>query len=136
VTQWRIRLLPLLFILHAVITAAGAAVLIVVPTAIPAFVDIPLAPSQYLLTYLLGAAELTVAVVSFGAARLRDVASVRLIVAAFVTLHLTSAAVEVLYALVASAHWIVIANVGVRLVFAGAFLVAWRVWLPSTSSRR
>jgi hypothetical protein len=37
---------------------------------------------------------------------------------------------------VASAHWIVITNVGVRLVFAGAFLVAWRVWLPSTSSRR
>ena len=46
--------------------------LTVFPRAIPAAVGIDLGPTDYLLVYLVAAAELAAAVLSFGAARLSD----------------------------------------------------------------
>jgi hypothetical protein len=53
--------LKLLLIFHGVITFAAAIVLIISPKAIPAVVEIDLHPGEYLLCYLLGAAELGIA---------------------------------------------------------------------------
>ena len=84
------RTLRAVFVVHGLITLAGAAVLIAFPTAIPSTVGITIGRSDYLLVYLVAAAELTVAVLSFGATRITDVAALRLIVSTFVVLHLAS----------------------------------------------
>ena len=62
-------LLRAVFVVHGFITLAGAVVLTVFPTAIPSAVGITVERPQYLLVYLVGAAELAVAVLSFGATR-------------------------------------------------------------------
>jgi len=49
-------------VLHGLITLAGAVVLMVFPTAIPSAVGIALERDDYLLVYLVAAAELAVAV--------------------------------------------------------------------------
>ena len=68
-------LLRAVFVVHGLITLAGAVVLTVFPTAIPSAVGITVARQEYLLVYLVGAAELAVAVLSFGATRLTDPAA-------------------------------------------------------------
>ena len=75
-----------------------------------------------MLPYLLGAAELGVAVLSLGASRLRDPAAIRLIAIAFAVLHAASALVEVL-ALAHGADPFLWGNVALRVVVAGAFAV-------------
>jgi hypothetical protein len=57
-------LLWVVFVAHGLITLAGAVVLTVFPTAIPSLVGITLERQDYLLVYLVGAAELAVAVLS------------------------------------------------------------------------
>ena len=66
------RTLRAVFAVHGAITLAGAVVLIVFPTAIPSAVGITLERSDYLLVYLVAAAKLAVAVLSFGAIRTTD----------------------------------------------------------------
>ena len=73
-------LLRAVFVVHGLITLAGAAVLTAFPTAIPSAVGISLERSDYLLVYLAAAAELAVAVASFGATLITDSAALRLIV--------------------------------------------------------
>jgi len=60
------------FAIHGAITLAGAFVLIVFPTAIPSAVGITITRPDYLLVYLVAAAELAAAVLSFGAIRITD----------------------------------------------------------------
>src|SRR5262245_21985665 len=90
-------LLRAVFIAHGLITLAGAIVLTVWPTAIPSVVGIPVDRSQYLLVYLVGAAELAVAVLSFGATRLTDPAALGLVVTTFVVLHGASGVLDLVY---------------------------------------
>ena len=90
------------------ITLAGAVVLAVFPTVIPAAVGITLEPSDYLLVYLVAAAELAAAVSSFGAARLTDRAALRIVVATFVILHGASGLLNLLY--ITQAGWSAVAN--------------------------
>ena len=91
------KTLRAVFVVHGLITLAGAAVLMVFPTAIPSAVGITLDREDYLLVYLVAAAELAVAVLSFGAARLTDREALRLIVTTLVVLHLTSGILDLLY---------------------------------------
>ena len=90
-------LLRAVFVVHGLITLAGAVVLTVFPTAIPSAVGITLERPDYLLVYLVGAAELAVAVLSFGATRLTDPAALRLIVTTFVVLHGASGILDLVY---------------------------------------
>lgn len=121
----------ILFIAHGVVTAAAGVVLIAAPGLIPSAVNISLSPDANLLPYLLGAAELGVAMISIGAARLTDVSAIRLIAAGFAVLHAVSAAVEVL-ALTQDADPLLWGNVVLRVVVAAAFvLVAARVAKPA-----
>ena len=68
--------------------------LTVFPTAIPSAVRITLERSDYLLIYLIAAAELAVAVLSFGAIRITDWAALRLIAATLVVLHSVSGVLD------------------------------------------
>ena len=81
----------------ALITLAGAVVLTCFPTAIPSAVGITIERPDYLLVYLVAAAELAVAVLSFGATRLTDPAALRLIVTTFVVLHGASGILDLVY---------------------------------------
>src|SRR5579863_6369434 len=87
-----------LLLVHGLITLAAAIVLVVVPGLIPALAGIELPADAYLLAYLLGAAQLAIAVLSLGGSRLGDLAALRLIAISCVALHAASAAL-ILYAI-------------------------------------
>ncbi len=91
------RILRIVLFAHGVITLAGAVVLTVFPTAIPSAVGITVAREDYLLVYLVAAAELSAAVLSFGALRLTDRAAVGLVVVTLVVLHGASGLLNLLY---------------------------------------
>ena len=114
------------FVVHGLITLAGAAVLMVFPTAIPSAVGITLERPDYLLVYLVAAAELAVAVLSFGAARLTDPDALRLIVATLVVLHLTSGILDLVYMGITQVNATMIANSVLRFTVVVVFLVVWR----------
>ena len=120
------RLLRAVFVAHGMITLAGAVVLAVFPTAIPSAVGITVERPQYLLVYLVGAAELAVAVLSFGAARLTDEAALRLVVTTFVVLHGASGVLDLVYMGVIGPNTTVIANTVLRFTVVAVFLFVWR----------
>ena len=100
--------------------------LTVFPTAIPSLVGLTLERQDYLLVYLVGAAELAVAVLSFGATRITDPAALRLIVTTFVVLHGASGILDLVYIGVTEPNGTIIANTVLRFAVAAVFLVAWR----------
>jgi hypothetical protein len=124
------RLLRAVFVVHGFITLAGAVVLMVFPTAIPSMVGITLERPEYLLVYLVGAAELAVAVLSFGATRLTDPAALRLVVMTFVVLHGASGVLDLVYMGVIGPNATIIANTVLRFAVIAVFLFAWRVARP------
>ena len=116
----------ILFIVHGIVTAAAGIVLIVAPALIPSTVGISLPAAANLLPYLLGGVELGVAVLSIGAARLRDAAAIRLIAISLAVLHGATAVVELL-AIAQGADPFLWGNVALRVVVAVLFtLVAIR----------
>jgi hypothetical protein len=106
--------------IHAALTLAAGVVLVVAPGLIPGAVGVAVAPPAYLVCYLLGAAELALAVLSFGAARLADPDALRLVAACFVVFHLATAALEV-YAFAQGASAAIWVNVAVRTSAAALF---------------
>lgn len=123
-------LLRAVFVVHGVITLAGAVVLTVFPTAIPSAVGMTVERQEYLLVYLVGAAELAVAVLSFGAARLTDPAALRLIVTTFVVLHGASGILDLVYMAVTHVNGTMIANTVARFTVVVVFLLVWRAVRP------
>ena len=119
-------LLRAVFLVHGLITLAGAVVLTVFPTAIPSLVGIELQQPEYLLVYLVGAAELAVAVLSFGASRIADPAALRLIVATFVVLHGASGILDLVYMGVVGPKSVMIGNAVLRFAVVAVFLAVWR----------
>ena len=124
------NLLRAVFVVHGFITLAGAVVLTVFPTAIPSAVGITLGRPQYLLVYLVGAAELAVAVLSFGATRLTDRAALRLVVTTFVVLHGASGVLDLVYMAVNGPNATIIANTVLRFTVVAVFLLVWRAARP------
>jgi hypothetical protein len=120
------RPLRAVFVVHGLITLAGAVVLAVLPTAIPSAVGITVERPQYLLVYLVGAAELAVAVLSFGATRLTDEAALRLVVTTFVVLHGASGVLDLVYMGVIGPNTTIIANTVLRFAVVAVFLFVWR----------
>ena len=80
--------------------------------------------------YLVAAAELAVAVLSFGAVRLTDPAALRLIVATFVALHLVSGVLDLVYMGQTGVDGTLIANTVLRFTVVAVFLAVWRVSSP------
>jgi hypothetical protein len=120
------RLLRAVFMAHGLITLAGAVVLAVFPTAIPSAVGITVERPQYLLVYLVGAAELAVAVLSFGATRLTDESALRLVVTTFVVLHGASGVLDLVYMGAIGPNTTIIANTVLRFAVVAVFLFVWR----------
>jgi hypothetical protein len=127
------RTLRAVFFVHGLITLAGAVVLIAFPTAIPSAVGITVTRPDYLLVYLVAAAELAVAVLSFGAIRITDWAALRLIVTTLVVLHLTSGVLDVVYMALTEPNATMISNTVLRFAVVAVFLVVW--WLAARRHR-
>jgi len=121
------RTLRAVFVMHGLITLAGAVVLTVFPTAIPSAVGITLERADYLLVYLVAAAELAVAVLSFGAAGLTDRRALGLIVTTLVVLHLASGILNLVYMGLTGVNGTMIALTVLRFTVVAVFLVAWRL---------
>jgi hypothetical protein len=120
------RPLRLVLFAHGLITLAGAIVLAVFPTAIPSLVGITLERPEYLLVYLVAAAELAVAVLSFGATRLTDPAAVGLVVTTIAVLHGASGILDLLYMGVTEVSVTMVGNAVLRFAVVAVFLVLWR----------
>jgi hypothetical protein len=120
------RTLRAVFVLHGLITLAGGVVLIAFPTLIPSAVGITIARGDYLLVYLVAAAELAVALLSFGATRIADWAALRLIVTTFVVLHSASGILDIVYMAETQPNATLIANTVLRFAVVAVFLVVWR----------
>lgn len=114
------------FVVHGLITLAGAVVLTVFPTAIPSAVGITVERPDYLLVYLVAAAELAAAVLSFGAVRLTGPAALRLVVMTFVVLHGASGLLDLVYMAVTDVNGTMIANTVARFTVVVVFLMAAR----------
>jgi hypothetical protein len=112
--------LRLLFTVHAILTLAAGLVLIAAPAAIPHVVGVIVTPSAFLLCYLLAAAELCIAVISWGARNLIDPRAIRLIATSFVVFHSASAVLEI-RAFVAGVSGEISVNVVIRLVVVALF---------------
>src|SRR5436190_7449101 len=111
---------------HGAITLAGAFVLAVFPRAIPAMVGITMTTPDYLVVYLVAAAELAVAVLSFGALRITDRAALRLIVATLVVLHATSGILDIVYMALTTPNATLVANTVLRFAVVAVLLAVWR----------
>jgi hypothetical protein len=131
------RTLRTVFVLHGLITLAGGVVLIAFPTLIPSAVGIVVARGDYLLVYLVAAAELAVAVLSFGATRITDWAALRLIVTTLVVLHAASGVLDIVYMALTEPNATMISNTVLRFTVVVVFLVVWwaarRHQTPGTS---
>jgi len=120
------KTLRAVFALHGLITLAGAVVLTVFPQAIPSMVGITLTRPDYLLVYLVAAAELAVAVLSFGAIRITDWAALGLVVTTLVVLHATSGVLDVVYMALTQPNATMISNTVLRFAVVAVLLVVWR----------
>jgi len=89
-------------------------------------VGITITRPDYLLVYLVAAAELAVAVLSFGAIRITDWAALRLIVTTFVVLHATSGVLDIVYMALTQPNATMISNTVLRFAVVTVFLVVWR----------
>ncbi|MCW5878472.1 MAG: hypothetical protein KIS80_06355 [Anaerolineales bacterium] len=113
-------------VLHAITLAAGL-VLIFAPRMIPATAGIELPPQAQLIAYFLGAAEIAIAFLSFGARKLQDPQSLRLIIWTFIVFHAATAAVELYDMLLNGSNPVLWANAMVRVGV---------IWLFAHLSRR
>ena len=124
------RPLRIVLLAHGLITLLGAIVLTAFPAAIPSAVGIDLQRPDYLLVYLVAAAELAVAVLSFGATRLTDPTALGLVVTTLVVLHGASGILDLVYMAVAGASGMLIANTVARFTVVAVFLLVWRAARP------
>ena len=107
--------LRILLVFHAVVTFAAAVVLIVAPALIPSAVGINLESGAYLICYLLAAAELSIAFLSWSGRTISDARALRLIVMAFIVFHAASGVLEI-YSLTEGVSAFVWGNVAVRII--------------------
>lgn len=110
--------------MHALLTLAAGLVLIVAPGAIPGFVGIQVTPGANLLGYLLGAAEVSLAVLSYFGRQLSDRPALRLVCLTFMSFHSLTALVEV-YAFTQGVSGRIWANVLLRVVVTALFTHYW-----------
>ena len=117
-----LRDLRILFAAHAVLTFAAGVVLIVAPKLIPSAVGIQIEPSAYLICYLLAAAELSIAFLSWSGRKISDARPLRVIAWTFIAFHAASGFLEI-YAYVEGVSAAVLGNVAFRAV--AVFLFAY-----------
>ncbi len=112
--------LRILFAVHAALTFAAGVVLIVAPELIPSAVGIHIELGAYLICYLLAAAELSLAVLSWGGRTLSDEKALRVIVLVCIVLHASSAVLEI-YAFAKGVSAAIWGNIALRAVIVFLF---------------
>lgn len=112
--------LRLLLTLHGLVTLAAGVVLIVAPGLVPSAVGIRIPADAYLVCYLLGAAELAMAFLSFAGRTLRHPEGTRLVAWTMIVFHGCTAAAEA-YAFARGVHASIWANVALRLAVIALF---------------
>ncbi|RYY93722.1 MAG: hypothetical protein EOO11_19250 [Chitinophagaceae bacterium] len=113
--------LRLLLLLHAIVTFAAGIVLIAWPEAIPRTAGIELEREQYLLCWLLAAAELSIGYLSIAARNFTDARALRSVCRFFALFHLFTAVLEAM-SIEQEVSAALLINAGVRVVVAGLFL--------------
>lgn len=116
----RFQPLKVLLVVHGLITLAAGILLIFLPPAIPGVVNITVSHGQYLLCYLLGAAELSTAFLSLFSSQLRDRPSLRLISASFIVFHLATGLLEAV-ALASGGSQVLLLNILLRVLMSLLF---------------
>ncbi|WP_433416256.1 hypothetical protein ACQP1V_39770 [Microtetraspora malaysiensis] len=112
--------LRILLTLHGLVTLAAGVVLVVAPGLVPSAVGIRIPADAYLVCYLLGAAELAVAFLSFAGRTLRHPEGTRLAAQTLIVFHGCTAAVEA-YAFTRGLHAAIWANVALRMAVIALF---------------
>ena len=110
-----------LLLVHAVVTLAAGMLLVVAPAVIPGTVGIQLNPNASLLSYLLGAAEISLAVLSYFGRKLTDRQGRQLVCVTFIVFHWLTAFVEI-YAFTQGISVVIWVNVAVRALVTGLFV--------------
>ncbi len=113
--------LRILFAVHAILTFAAGVVLVVSPGAIPGAVGIHVEPGAYLLCYLLAAAEFGVSALSWGARRIKDTESQRIVIIAFIVWHAVSGLLEIYASAAGGLNVAIWANVAFRILVIALF---------------
>jgi hypothetical protein len=124
--------LRILLVIHAIITFAAGAVLVVEPEAIPSAISIHLGPGAFLVCYLLAGAEFSFAFLSFHGSQCRDPQVIRLVVRAIIVLHASTAVLEI-YALTQGIDVRLWSNVALRVIVIALF-VYFGVLKPRTAA--
>jgi hypothetical protein len=110
----------ILLLIHAIITFAAGVVLFAEPTFIPGAAGAHIGSDAYVVCYLLGAAELAIAFLSFTARQLCDHQAVRIVVWTLIVFHACTAAGES-YTLINGVSAVILANVAVRILVVALF---------------
>lgn len=110
-----------LLLVHAFVTMAAGVVLLVAPAVIPGAIGIQLNPTAYLVCYLLGAAEISLAVLSYFARYVTDRQARQLVCLTVIVFHALTAFVE-MYAFAEGVSPRIWANVALRLLIIGLFI--------------
>ncbi|QFU89846.1 hypothetical protein [Amycolatopsis sp. YIM 10] len=105
---------------HGLITFAAGVVLIAAPGLIPGAVGVHVPADAYLVCYLLGAAELAMAFLSFAGRNLRQSDGIRLVALTMIVFHGCTAAVEI-YAFARGVHAGIWVNVALRVAVIALF---------------
>lgn len=108
--------------LHAVATFCAAWVLVLAPSWIPSVVGMQLQEPQYLICYLLAAAELAMAYLSWQGARINEAWTLKIIIQTFMVLHASSLVLE-LYVWFHTMSGALFANCVFRLMVCALFYV-------------
>ena len=110
-----------LLLVHAFVTMAAGVVLLVAPAVIPGTVGIQLNPTANLLCYLLGAAEISLAVLSYFARNLANGQARQLVCLTFIVFHGLTVLIEI-YAFTEGLSFCIWANVVLRVLIIGLFI--------------
>lgn len=84
-----------ILLMHSIITFAAALMLIISPSVIPDTVEVHVQKNQYLLCYLLAAAEFAIAYLSFSSRKINDFTVLKPIIVTLIIFHATTLALEV-----------------------------------------
>lgn len=115
------RNFQILFAVHAALTLAAGIVLIAAPELIPDAVGIQIETKAYLICYLLAAAELSFAVLSWSGRKLTDAKALRVLINAFIVFHAASGILET-YAFAKGASAALWGNIVLRAVVVFLFV--------------
>lgn len=113
--------LKVLLTFHALMTLAAAILLIGSPKTIPDMIGIHLPSEAYILSYLLGAAELSIAYLSFYARRIKDRRALKSILIMFIFVHLVTAILEG-YVVYQGASVVIAGNIMLRVLVCILFI--------------